>query len=85
MHFKYIIEDTLFPSSTHVLYLTSETSFATHRVQAVEKVDYAIHRININAEDNAIGFPYDLLSILIYPVGGTILLLNNLGQAWARY
>ena len=48
-------------------------------------VDDAIHRININAEDNAIGFPNGVLSILIYPVGGTILLLNNLGQAWARY
>jgi len=47
-----------------------------------QKLDSAIHRINLYPVDNAIGFPAPILIhwIVIYPVDSAIQLLNNWSQ-----
>ena len=47
------------------------------RAPVVQKVDNAIHRINLYSVDSAIGFPNTYP--LIYPVDSTIQRLNNPG------
>ena len=47
------------------------------RAPVVQKVDNAIHRINLYSVDSAIGFPNT--HPLIYPVDSAIQCLTNLG------
>ena len=61
----------------------NEYNYSTFGQQApvVQKVDSAIHRINLYPLDSAIGSPNIYpLRIVIYPVESAIHLLNNWGQ-----
>ena len=64
------------------LICTTDAQEPVNRNQApvVQKVDNAIHRINLYPLDSAIGFPDILIRwILIYPMDSAIQLLGNRG------
>ena len=51
-----------------------------HQVSVVQRLDSAIHLINLYPVDSAISFPLFISWIVIYPVDSAIQRLNNQGQ-----